>query len=543
MIGAPASMTVLVDSYRNTYGWPFKNYDVGRLTFDQLTELYGEGATYISTPVGQVRNPWASIYLAIVKGLLDGNDLCFGTALASQRVKNNQWGGVNIADMPTTNITPPPFIWLNPGGMSPNPHPAPQDDFIHVQHIAQYSDEWLGYYLNNSLVGAGALRGMIETDLGGGDFPLVCIRKSVGDGHVLVAYDTEDDPAVPGGFIIDVYDPNEEFTSTEDGDGSGYTHQTAFQLSQVVVGADGSWTFPFCAESWPPPPGTSWSGDANSIIPGSSQIIPPIPSMPGPNSALVYALEGGAVAVFGSAKAALGMEDEVTVSAGVTTLQLSDAAGRTLLHADGSLNTNPATRVAAAPAIFTTARTPRGDIFVVGPGGSYTHTLRGKATGTYGLMMVGRPFGVVLTCGTAEGQEDAITLDTGGRALSFATSAASAALRAEVMMNGPDGSPVFATLLARAETGITHTLRFTANAASVVHETDGGAAPVEIYLSALNRQGRRHAVSTGPLTAGDGQLTTLTPLDWHDLGAVLLTQTGASRTRRLSAEPFVAHIG
>jgi len=543
-VSGPANWLTQVDSYRNTYGWPFHNYDVNELTFDQLTELYGQNATYINTPFGNVRNPWASIYLATVKAALDGNDLCFGTVLATQRIKNNQWGAVNIGDMPSDNSQfHLPFTWLNPNLTSPNNTPAPQDDFIHVQHIAQYSDEFLGYYLNNSLFAtpqsAGTWRTVIEQTFAGNNFPLVCMRKNAGDGHVVVAYDIEENPADPSGYIIDVYDPNEEFTNGEDGDGSGVAHQLAFQLSQILVGGDGSWWFPEDADSWPPPSGTTWSGDVHSIIVCPTQVIPPIPSMPGIASAIWYALEGGAVAVFGSGGATPALREHVTTTAGISTAQLSDSAGRILFLADGSLNTDPATRVAAAPFAVTTGTKGRGDTFVIRPGGAYSHTVRGKSTGSYGIMVVGRKFGVVLTCETVEGQQDTIMLDTGGRAFTFSTGAESAALRAEVMMSGPNGSPHFATLLTRAGSATTHTLRFSADGASVIHDHRGDAAPFEIYLSALNRQGLRHATTSGPLASQDGQTTTLTPADWHDLKAVMLQQTGAT-TRILTAAPLVA---
>jgi hypothetical protein len=101
-------------------------------------------------------------------------------------------------------------------------------------------------------------------------------------------------------------------------------------------------------------------------------------------------------------------------------------------------------------------------------------------------------------------------------------------------------APRFATLLARTGKGTTHTLRFSADGASVIHELRGDAATFELYLSALNRRGRQHACTSGPLSAGDRQSTKLTPPDWHDLSTVVLSQTGPATTRTLSATPIVA---
>jgi hypothetical protein len=62
-IPSPTPLTVF--EYRNVYGFPFHNYYFGGMDFDQLTELFGETATHISTPFGDVRNPWASFFLGL----------------------------------------------------------------------------------------------------------------------------------------------------------------------------------------------------------------------------------------------------------------------------------------------------------------------------------------------------------------------------------------------------------------------------------------------------------------------------------------------
>jgi hypothetical protein len=527
----PAPMPLTVGSYRNSYGYPFKNYNAGGFSYDQLTELYGHDATYWSTPFGDIRNLWADIiYLPLVNAILSGNDLCFGISLSTLRIMNNAWGAADTADLPTTNTLEMPWTYKNPTPQGPS---GPLDDFIHVQHIAQMSDQWLGYYLNAALPTTGAsaasIRSTITSCLNKGDDPLVCIRNSLTDGHAMIAYDIEPNPQDPAGFIIDVYDPNEEYTSDEDSDGSGKTHLGALQLSQIVVSGNGSWSFPMNASSWPPPAGSSWSGDAHALIPGSTSIIPQIPSMPGVASTLWHLLQAGGVAVFGSGSPDPTMPATVPVTGSVETAQLSDASGHTLFRSDGSLNPDPQTRVAAVPFSFAKAASDHGTTLIIKPGATYIHQVKGKVAGTYGMVVLGRPFGVSLTCATAVGQTDTVTIDTAGRSFSFQTGGAGAALRAEVMASGTDGSPRFATLLVRTAAGMKHTVSFSADLSTVAYAHSGDTAVFELHLSALDSSGKQHLFASGSLSTVQGQTTTFAPANWQDLTTVGVTKTAPAK--------------
>ena len=523
----PSPTAFSVFEYRNVYGFPFKNYYFGGADFDQLTELFGDSATHTSLPFGEVRNPWAITFLGLVNAFLKiGGDICFGMVLATQRLRTNQWGSVNVQDLPTSNLSSYPAYFYSNAGISPPP-PAPLSDFIHVQHVAQMSDEWMSYYLDTVLNGGSGTRAYIEGCLRNGDFPLLAMRHGTIGGHVLVAYDIEPNPADPAGYIIDVYDPNEQFivgdanTAAEDSDSTGVKHRNALLLSQLTVAGNGNWSFPMNANNSDTPPYPAadlWTGGPDRLIPGSSTIIPPTPSLPGLLSSLLFTFEGAAVA--------LGSEKAAGAPGGtVQTVQLSDASGRVLFSSGRVLNRDPATRVQAAPLMPLAGDAAPAEAFVVQSGLAYRHQVRGRTAGHYGVNLAGRPFSVALTAVTAPDQRDELMFDLGSRSLIFKPGAANVPLAAEVTVPGPDGSVRLATLTTRSTLGATETLRFSSDAATLTYEHHGPAASYELRLSALNREGRLHDFSSGARLAADGQTATFTPADWHDLRQVRLVSS------------------
>ena len=220
-----------IDSYRNSYGFPFQNLYFGGIDFDQLTELDGQDQTYDNF-FGEVRDPWALTYCAIANAILKlGGDSCFGICLTTQRLKNAQWGDANVQNLPGFNdvLGMGSFDLVNEGtttqGSPTTPPPNPLNDFIHVQHVAQLSDEFLNWYLQHSLQNSPYLSWLngspaLDTktylenclqnwvEYWGWDYPLVSLRYG-SSGHVLVAYDIETNFNDAFGFVIDVYDPNE----------------------------------------------------------------------------------------------------------------------------------------------------------------------------------------------------------------------------------------------------------------------------------------------------------------------------------------------
>jgi hypothetical protein len=557
--------TVQIESYRNIYGFPFHNYYFGGIDFDQLTELYGQDATYDDF-LGQVRDPWAMIYCGLANSILKlGGDICFGICLATQRLKNAEWGDADVQNLPGFNYAwgMEPFTLVNEGTTiqakhdATTPPPNPLNDFIHILHVAQLSDEFLNWYLMHSLqnspyiswlIGSPALdtKTYLETCLQnwveywGWDYPLVTLRHG-SSGHVVVAYDIETNPNDPSGFIIDVYDPNEEFTSDEDSDSTGKIHNVALQVGKITVSGDGSWVYPFDADTYPYDTrdtsngGAVWYGTPDAMVVSSSLIIPPVPSMPGEFSSLLYTFEELGVAL-SSGKTENKVQAHSFASRIIETVQLSDASGRTLFGADGTLNLDANTRVSATPFVPLSGTASPGEVFVVKQGGSYRHEVLGKVAGHYGIALVGSSFNVVVTSATSVGQRDEVTLDTGGRSFTFKPGSTNVPLKVEVMARGPDGSPRFATLATRGALGTTDIIRFSTDTSSVTYEHHGPASPYEVEIRALNRKGQSHTFRSGLKMATDAQTATFTPADWRDLGRVTLSESGLTTSRVVSMQ-------
>ncbi len=540
---APSQFQLTINSYRNVFGFSFKNYYWGGNDFDQLTELFGEDATHISTIFGEVTNLWAVLFLTVTNAFLKlGHDICFGIALGTQRLMNAEWGSVNIQDIPTDDLPEYyAFFYMNatagpyPLG-SPTP-PAPLNDFLHVLFMAQVSSEWLNYYLTISLSNSASyVKNYIMSRLEINDFPLVALRSG-GTGHVVVAYDIEANPNDPAGFVIDTYDPNEEFTANEDGDSTGAFHDLSLQISKITVGGDGSWSFPFSVDNTDPtpyPPSDYWTGSIDSLVPGSASIIPATPSMPGVFSSLLYAAEEGLVAL-GSGNVE-SRKRESSPKGRIETVQLSDASGRTLFGADGKLNQDPNSRVAAVPFVPMSGGASPSDMFIVKQGAAYRYEFRGTVAGTCGVSLVGSLFNVVLQSATLLGQRDEVTFDTGERSFTFKTTATDVPLRAEVMARGRDGSVRIATLVTRGTSGAIETMRFSSDTSAVTYEHRGPPSTYELQISAMNRKGRLHTFASGMQVATEGQTATFTPTDWHDLGRVTFAQGGTTATRIISGQ-------
>jgi hypothetical protein len=475
-------------------------------------------------------------------------------ALATQRLKNNQWGSVNVQDLPAYELPSyQAYTYLN-AGINPPP-PAVLSDFIHVQHVAQLSDEWMHYFLNSALGGGSGTRGYIEGCLQNGDFPLVAIRRSPFHGHVVIAYDIEPNPQDPSGYLIDVYDPNEQFIAlgdgqygddpnqAEDSDSTGVKHRNALLLSQITVGGNGAWSFPMNAHNSDSPNGALqypagdlWKGGPGDMIAGSCSIIPATPSLPGVFSSVLFTFEGADLVL--SAGKAPAAHDGSTARAGnVETVQLSDATGRILFSSGQVLNRDPGTRVPAAPIAPLSGDAGSAEAFAVRQGVAYRHQVRGRTAGQYSVALAGRLFSVSVTASTAAGQRDELTLDTGARSLTVKSGGTNVPLTAEVTVPGPDGSARVATLIVRTSAGASETLRFSSDAAALTYEHQGPPASYELHLSALNRAGRLHDFGSGARLVADGQTATFTPADWHDLGRVLLAESSAATIRLLVSQP------
>jgi hypothetical protein len=151
----------------------------------------------------------------------------------------------------------------------------------------------------------------VTSALNAGDHPLIELRNGT-EGHVVVAYAVDQangsDLVGAGDRVIDVYNPNQEFTVGENAL-DGLAHQSIMSTSEIIVHPDGHWEFQGFSPEWHAGPG--------SLVVMPHGTVPVRPTLPDSASGLVDLL-------FGSAHAT----------------QVTDSHGRTLLNSDGSLNTS-----------------------------------------------------------------------------------------------------------------------------------------------------------------------------------------------------------
>src|SRR5262249_35977574 len=133
------------------------------------------------------------------------------------------------------------------------------EHYIHVQHTAQLSREWIAEFLDDEIAAADLFAGYgvhvrdkLERALGRSDHPMVSMLYG-GRGHTVVAYDVEDDPTDPTAFFIDIWDSNVPFLPEENGDDpaledehrdrEGYADPTGDFKGRIRVGLNGDWTY------------------------------------------------------------------------------------------------------------------------------------------------------------------------------------------------------------------------------------------------------------------------------------------------------------
>jgi hypothetical protein len=267
-----------------------------------------------------------------------------------------------------------------------------------------------------------------------GDGPLITLREDLGlthhPGHVLVAYDLQ--KGTQGDFYIDVYDPNVPFLDVSDPNApllssendptavlpDGTTlHTLRENDSRVHVFADRHWEFPLLGVDGQSPEQPWASGmDGLEVIPYSK-----LPThLNGP-----WSLTGFLTTFFGDAGAT----------------QITDAAGHTLLGADGSLNRDPATRLpGAAPYSPFDGDGSGAPSYVLDGNGPYTETLHSAGTGNYTAALLGNNMVIQLATTGSPGADDQLTVDARAGTVRFHTAAASKAITLQLSAQAADGS-------------------------------------------------------------------------------------------------------
>lgn len=530
-----ATAAFTVDSYRNINGFSFNNSDqfqqrVGGYSFSDVSTVFGDAATHVSVnpcwPFGDcsittpIPDPLALLFWGIADAALQQGQ-CFGFSLASQRLLH---GDQIYPAFPFQPGVDQATVWNLQGPDGPGGSPGASDAlarFIHLTHLEQFSAEALHFWLSKATAnvvagGQASIMGDVTSALSAGDHPLVELRNGT-EGHVVVAYGVDQANGSSifgnGDRVIDVYNPNQEFTTGENAT-SGSSHQGALSTSEVVVHSDGHWEF----QGFSP----EWHGGPGSLVVMPYGTVPLKPTIPTSLSGLFDLL-------FGSAHAT----------------QVTDSGGHTLLNSDGSIDTNPATRIADATQLATLSGNakPGPDIFLFGKAGTYTTTVQGNANGQYHDALFSHDMAASLTAAATSRVKDAVSVPANMDGLRFGqtggvTSTSPRTATVQIVVSGSQQSQRTATIATSVPTKGQAGATFDAahNAVTVTAGDQSTAYTLTLSWTGPHGFPQTFVAPTVHIAAGDR--ATVVPADWSSLQSTKVTlrvvhRNGTATTRTL----------
>jgi hypothetical protein len=218
-----------VYSFREQHAFAFPNFDFA-YGLDMFMDAWGS-QSYFNFLGWRIPYPETVSFWAAAKLSLDNKGACFGMALTAERLIQHPElarGTLHLKD--------------------PNGYPFATNvldndaarHYIEMQHIYQYSQEVIDYFLAWQGAGhsAAGVYDLVRSELQAGRHPLISMREGPGDGHVVLAYDLE---GTADHFKIDTYDPNLPFMPNEQTDAGA--HRGTEMRSQVEITPDGRWKF------------------------------------------------------------------------------------------------------------------------------------------------------------------------------------------------------------------------------------------------------------------------------------------------------------
>lgn len=481
-----SSAPLVVRSFRNAEGFAFRNYGYDYLSFGELTDLVGIKEMFVAVnvcwPLGNCPVPtgipdpvafatWGILNISL---RLSGGH-CFGMSrtvqeLLAGKVKYRQFAGDASAPFELPSAT-------GPGGAL--------NDWLDARHAGQGTLEFLSAYVGRARTIGGQL-GRVRSELAAGRYPGISLKNGVFEGHVVTAYDVEDQP--DGSIKIYVYDNNRPFTADELTDADRHADRELVESVIRILPGGSSWEFDTGDGVW------SGGGGDWFAIPLS--VIPDDPSLPGINGL-------SQMTVFGSAGAAAKLNG---IPKGAEYVPAQDDNG-----------------------------VPGAAGFVVAPraAGPVTNHVEGTRAGTYSQSIAGSGFvGKVTDVATGPGVSDALTARTRDGALAFAGER-ERPLRLDLAVRGGDvhrGASIetrtFKGGEERAAIGDGGALRY---------RHRGAATAFSFELTSATRNAGAAHFSSGPLRIASGDQVRATPLDWATLGRVRLDvlRTNGSRSTRV----------
>jgi hypothetical protein len=507
-----------VDNYRNTRAYSFFNSFAQNVvgptfTSTEVAALFGLGGNAFA-------GPFLELFAGAVDVMLDAHGLCFGMCQTSLRFDAGQLTPAAFPQLgASAGIAGPagPDVWTLVG-----PRPGPTGnlvngspvllEFIHQQHMAQFSQEGIGHWVgfHASVTTGSELRAAILSGFSAGSQSgigtMVALSPSLGDGHVVVAYDLIDTGS--GNFDVLVYNPNEPFATTEDMD--SITRNPARTKSVIHVTSTGSWTFPDFG---------GWSGSIWGITVIPWNTVPLVPTYPFPEVFAVLGTAGALFGIFGGlagfAGALVGVLIAfVTGDAEIT--QINDAQGHTLLS-DGRINADPKTKLSGIRPMPALGGLGKKSVPVfVGKGhDALSHVITGKNNGTYSMTWMGQ--GIIATLAdiqTTPGASDAISIEKGKIKLAVS---AGKSVKLKILGVGTSSRlPRMATLSTNVSAKGTIQFAFDPQAETFEYTHSGKATDYRVEFSSLDANGKVTTRSTRSASVGNGTTTTLRP-PWDKL--------------------------
>ncbi len=532
-----SSASLTVDSYRNAEAFNFSNF-FPQLNFADLTDAFGTQQTYINVNVcgfltfglvncsaAIVPDPVALAWLGIAEAALQGGT-CFGFSLTDQRLVSQQMG---LSSFPGT-----PAIYDLDGPPVDSSHKASGNSplllALKAQHLMQFSTEFLSKWLARATAQSVSPPDQVVAEIAqeindifaAGRYPMIELNDgNGGGGHVVVAYDME--PNGAGGYNIYVYDSNSPYQANEDTDGNLHAHNLV--ESVIYLQANGTWALHSTPE--PNTNGQPFQGGPSAIVvtdPASIPIHPTLATLGGAAPGLLFSSAGTAGSTGASAAAA----------AHVT--QLTGPGGKALFAKNGSLDTDPATRLDAAPfAPFvgpgaSASRSPQ--LIVVGPGvHQLTVTARGTSRGGTTETMVDGGFVGTVGASIAKGSSAQVSFSAAAGTVGF-SGTTSTPLSLGVNRVSAAGSESVVVTTADTKGG-SDLLTIGAGTGAVTLTRRGPATTFTMTLSGETGNGLPASFTTGPVPVGAGQTASITGIHWNSLAAASLTARVGGKSLKL----------
>jgi hypothetical protein len=485
--GFTTTNTLLVKTFRGTYGFPFGNFDYGTLSIDELTDEFGAGDLFIRVnpcwPFGScsvntgILNPVAAVAWGVLNiALHSSHGHCFGISRAVQELMNRKTPYRRFSGTATVPYELPSAAAPSSG----------LSDWLDAKHAAQGSSEFLNAWAGRDRTVAGQVA-RARSELAAGRLPMITLAHgglTDGEGHAMLVYDLQ--PTADGGTDLYVYDNNRPQTDGELGNPG--SHQAAEQASVVHTTAHG-WSFDLGSATWT-------SGDDGKLFVVPFSTIPDDPSLPG----LSDLVSIPALMIFGS-----------------------DGAAKTSGAGDGAQYL-PALDDSAAPGANGFLTFPKG----VEP----EHELQGVKRGAYSDVLTGDEAAAgVAGVETRKGVEDTLSGSVSGNPQMRFESGASRSLDL-TLATGGTAAGTAATISTRSASGGSESASLTPGGA-LAYAHDGRATSYTFTLTKVQRNGGATTFTSPALRIGNGDRVSARPVG-RDLARVRVTtrkRGGATSTR------------